>query len=298
MATHEFEILDERFRQCVATSARIECLSTGHRWCEGPVWFPALRTLLWNDIPNDRMLRYDEASGTVGPFRQPSGYANGNTVDRQGRLVTCEQGGRRVVRTEHDGGITVLAERHEGKRFNSPNDVVVRSDDSVWFTDPSYGIDSWYEGIKADSEIGGCHVYRIDPSGAVSRVTDDFARPNGLAFSVDERHLYISDTGHAGGVMRRFEVGEDGGLRGGELFATEALGRFDGFRLDESGRIWTSAGERVNCYEPDGTLIGRIIVPELVSNLVFGGPKRNRLFITATSSVYSVLLRVAGAKTF
>jgi len=298
MAHHDFEILDDRFLQCIARSAQVERLSTGYRWCEGPVYLPALRTLLWSDIPNDRMLRYDEVSGLVGPFRQPSGYANGNTLDRQGRLVTCEHGGRRVVRTEHDGNLSVLAERYEGKRFNSPNDVVVRSDDSIWFTDPSYGIDSHYEGIRSDSEIGGCHVYRIDPSGAVRRVADDFVRPNGLAFSIDERRLYVADTGLAEGTMRMFHVDDAGALSGGEVFITETAGRFDGFRLDEAGRIWTSAGDRINCYEPDGTLIGKIVVPELVSNVVFGGPKRNRLFITATSSLYSVLLRVAGAKTF
>ncbi len=299
MAAADFEFLDDRFMSCVARSARVEKLAGDCRWCEGPVYFPALRSLLWSDIPNERMLRYDEASGAVSVFRQPSGYVNGNTVDRQGRLVSCEQGGRRVVRTEHDGSLTVLADRYGGRRFNSPNDVVVKSDDSIWFTDPSYGIDSWYEGIKAESELDGCHVYRIDPhTRAVTRVADDFAKPNGLAFSPDERRLYIADTGFASGHMRVFDVADDGTLHGGAVFATETAGRYDGFRVDEDGRIWTSAGERVNCYEPDGTLLGRIVLPELVSNLVFGGPKRNRLYITATSSLYSVLVRVAGAKTF
>lgn len=299
MAESDYQILDERFRPCIRTSANVERLYTGCRWTEGPVYFPASRTLLWSDIPNDRMLRYDEVSGQVGVFRQPANYTNGNTVDRQGRLVSCEHGGRRVVRTEHDGAITVLADRYQGKRFNSPNDVVVRSDDSVWFTDPSYGIDSDYEGHKADSEIGARLVYRIDPgTGAVAIVADDFTQPNGLAFSPDERRLYIADTGLGDGVMRVFDVGDDGKLSGGGEFARCKTGRYDGFRVDTEGRIWTSAGEAIHCYQADGELIGRVLMPERVSNLVFGGYKRNRLFITATSSLYSLLVAVNGAKTF
>lgn len=299
MAESDYQILDERFRPCIRTSASIERLYTGCRWTEGPVYFPASRTLLWSDIPNDRMLRYDELSGQVGVFRQPANYTNGNTVDRQGRLVSCEHGGRRVVRTEHDGAITVLADRYQGKRFNSPNDVVVRSDDTVWFTDPSYGIDSDYEGHKADSEIGARHVYRIDPdTGAVAIVADDFTQPNGLAFSPDERRLYIADTGLGDGVMRVFDVGDDGKLSGGGEFARCKTGRYDGFRIDTDGRIWTSAGEAIHCYQADGELIGRVVMPERLSNLVFGGYKRNRLFITATSSLYSLLVAVNGTKTF
>lgn len=299
MADSEYQILDERFRSLIRTSASIERLHGGCRWTEGPVYFPAHRSLLWSDIPNDRMLRYDEMSGQVGMFRQPANYTNGNTVDRQGRLVSCEHGGRRVVRTEHDGSITVLADRYQGKRFNSPNDVVVRSDDSIWFTDPSYGIDSNYEGHKADSEIGARHVYRIDPgTGAVAIVADDFTQPNGLAFSPEEKRLYIADTGLGDGVMRVFDVGADGRLSGGGEFARCTTGRYDGFRVDEDGRIWTSAGQAIHCYEADGELIGSIVMPERVSNLVFGGYKRNRLYITATSSLYSLLVAVSGAKTF
>jgi gluconolactonase len=304
MAEHEFEILDDRFRQCIRTSARLERLATDCRWVEGPVYSPAGRYLVWSDIPNDRMLRWDETTGAVGVFRQPAGYTNGNTIDRLGRMVSCEQGGRRVTRTEHDGTITVLAERYQGKRFNSPNDVVVRSDQSIWFTDPSYGIDSDYEGDRADSEIGGCHVYRIDPvSGACAIVADDFVRPNGLAFSPDERVLYIADTGGTSVKdgprhIRRFRVDEHSQLTGGEVFATCAAGFFDGLRLDEFGRVWTSADDGVHCYEPDGTLIGKVLVPERVANVVFGGQRRNRLFIAATSSIYAMLLPVRGAKTF
>jgi gluconolactonase len=304
MGSGDFAILDERFRPLVKVTARIEKLYEGCRWAEGPAYFPAQRSLVWSDIPNDRMLRFDEATGETGVFRAPAGYSNGNTVDREGRLVSCEHGNRRVTRTEHDGSITVLAERFEGKRFNSPNDVVVRSDGSIWFTDPSYGIDSDYEGHKAESEIGTCNVYRVDPaSGAIRIAADDFVRPNGLAFSPDERLLYIADTGvshmkDGPKHIRVFRVADDGKLSGGEVFATCTDAVFDGFRLDTEGRIWSSAGDGVHCLEPDGTLIGKVLVPERVANVVFGGPKRNRLFICATTALYAVLVAVNGAKTF
>jgi len=296
--------LDERFHRLVIPTARLEKLYEGCRWAEGPAYFPAGRYLVWSDIPNDRMMRYDETSNTVSVFRAPAGYSNGNTVDRQGRLVTCEHGNRRVTRTEHDGSITVIASHYQGKRLNSPNDVVVKSDGSIWFTDPAYGIDSDYEGHKADSEIGGCHVYRVDPqSGTVTIVADDFVRPNGLAFSRDEKKLYIVDTGathvpDGPRHIRAFDVSEDGRLSGGGVFATCTQGLFDGFRLDDAGRIWTSAGDGVHCYDPDGTLLGKILVPEEVANVVFGGVKRNRLYICATTSLYAILLPVNGAKTF
>ncbi len=297
-------VLDDRFQRLVIGSARLEKLAEGCRWSEGPAYFPAGRYLVWSDIPNDRMMRYDETSNAVSVFRTPAGHSNGNTVDRQGRLVTCEHGNRRVTRTEHDGSITVIASHYGGKRLNSPNDVVVKSDGSIWFTDPAYGIDSDYEGHKADSEIGACHVYRVDPqSGAVSIVADDFVRPNGLAFSPDEKRLYVADTGAthvADGPrhIRVFDVGGDGRLTGGDVFATCTSGLFDGFRLDVAGRIWTSAGDGVHCYDSDGTLIGKILVPEVVANVVFGGVKRNRLYICATTSLYAIMLPVNGAKTF
>lgn len=297
-------VLDERFKRLIIGSARLEKLADGCRWAEGPAYFPAGRYLIWSDVPNDRLMRFDETSNTVSVFRSPSGYSNGNTVDRQGRLITCEHGNRRVTRTEHDGSITVLACHHDGKRFNSPNDVVVKSDGSIWFTDPAYGIDSDYEGHKAESEIGACHIYRADPqSGSVRIVADDFVRPNGLAFSPDEKILYVVDTGatHVDDGprhIRAFKVGENGSLSGGEVFATCTSGLFDGLRLDESGRIWTSAGDGVHCYDSDGTLIGKILVPEAVANVVFGGVKRNRLYICATTSLYAIMLPVNGAKTF
>jgi gluconolactonase len=290
----EYEALDERFAQCDGDS-RVERLYQGSRWAEGPVYFPAGRFLLWNDIPNERTLRWEELGGAVSVFRHASGYANGHTLDRYGRLITCEQGNRRVTRMEFDGSVTVIADRHEGRRLNSPNDVVVRSDDSIWFTDPSYGIDSDYEGIRAESEIGACHVYRVDPrSGACEIVADDFVRPNGLAFSADESQLYIVDTrvNH----IRLFDVGDDGTLSGGDVFAECTAGRFDGIRLDEDGRIWAAAGDGVHCYDPDGTLIGKLRLPERVANIAFGGPKRNRLFVCATTSLYSVHLGVCGLR--
>ena len=297
-------VLDERFEHLFKGSARLEKLAEGCRWSEGPAYFPAGRYLVWSDIPNDRMMRFDETSGTVSVFRYPAGHSNGNTVDRQGRLVTCEHGNRRVTRTEHDGSITVLASHYQGKRLNSPNDVVVKSDGSIWFTDPAYGIDSDYEGHKGESEVGACHVYRIDPhSGEVSIAADDFVRPNGIAFSPDETRLYVADTGathvkDGPRHIRVFDVDAKGKLSGGKVFATCTQGLFDGFRLDEAGRIWTSAGDGVHCYDPDGTLIGKILVPETVANVVFGGPKRNRLYICATTSLYAILLPVNGARTF
>jgi len=301
MAT--YEIIDPRFRALINGSARLEQLYSGCRWAEGPAWFGGMRSVIWSDIPNNRMLRYDEAGGAVSVFRNPSHNSNGNTTDREGRLVSCEHQARRVTRTEHDGSITVIADRFEGKRFNSPNDVVVKSDGSLWFTDPAYGIDSDYEGDKAESEIGRCNVYRVDPaSGAVTAVITDMVRPNGIAFSVDESQLYVADTGRTHGMqnpkhIRVFEVSGDK-VGAGREFADCTVGLFDGFRLDVDGRIWTSAGDGVHCYDPDGTLIGKVLVPEGVANCVFGGIKRNRLFICATSSLYSIYLLTNGAKTY
>jgi gluconolactonase len=287
----QLEVIDERFRGCQGDQW-VERLYTGCRWTEGPAYFPGGRYLLFSDIPNDRMLRFDELTGAVGVFRAPAGYSNGNIVDRQGRLVSCEQGKRRVTRTEHDGSVTVLTDRYETKRLNSPNDLVEHSDRSIWFTDPSYGIDSDYEGHKAVSEIGACNVYRVDPSTrATTIVADDFVHPNGLAFSADERQLYVVDSHQK--HIRRFDVA-DGRLTVGEVFATSDAGSFDGIRLDEAGRVWAAAHDGLHCFDPDGTLLGKLHIPEIVSNLTFGGPKRNDLFIAATSSVYSVRLNVCG----
>ena len=247
------------------------------------------------------MLRFDECDGHVSVFRQPSNNSNGNTVDGQGRLVTCEHLTRRITRTEHDGSISVLAASYKGKRFNSPNDIVVKSDGSIWFSDPPYGILFDYQGGKATSEIGASHVYRIDPqSGVVDIVADDFDKPNGLAFSPDEKYLYVADTGITHNVngpkhIRRFEINADGKSLGKSVvFADCTAGLFDGFRVDQDGRIWTSAADGVHCYDPDGTLIGKVLIPELVSNICFGGAKRNRLFICGTTSLYSIFLAING----
>jgi gluconolactonase len=289
--TH-FEVLDERFAR-VNGDDWMERLFSDGRWTEGPAYVPAGRYLVFSDIPNDRILRWDETTGAVGVLRQPADFANGHTIDRLGRLVSCEQGTRRVTRTEHDGSLTVLADRYRDKRFNSPNDVVERSDGSIWFTDPSYGIDSDYEGNRAPAELDGCHVYRIDPDGDVHRVADDFDRPNGLAFSADEGTLYIADSRR--NHLRRFTVTDGGTLSGGDIFVTCDAGTFDGVRLDAEGRIWAAAHDGLHCFAPDGVLLGKLHVPEIVSNLTFGGPRRNFLFITASSSVYRLKVNINGA---
>ena len=300
MAASDFEIRDDRFSSCIKATAKVEKLFEGCRWAEGPAWFPLMRSVIWSDIPNDRMLRWDETTGVTGVFRHPAGNTNGNTVDREGRLVSCEHGNRRVTRTEHDGSITVIADRHDDKKLNSPNDVVVKSDGSIWFTDPPYGIESDYEGHKGDVEQGGNYVYRVDPaSGDIRIAADDLDRPNGLAFTPDETRLVISDTGSAQPKhLRIFDVANSGTLSGGEVFAECTAGGFDGFRFDDEGRIWASAGDGVHCLAADGTLIGKVLVPEGVANVVFGGAKWNRLFICGTTSLYSVMLPVQGAKTF
>lgn len=299
-----FEVLDDRFGRYVMGNVHMDVLvkDYGIRWAEGPVWFGDGRFLLWSDIPNNRILRWDETDGSVSVFRNPSNYTNGHTRDRQGRLVSCEHGGRRVSRTEHDGRITVLADNYQGKKLNSPNDVVVKSDDTIWFTDPSYGILGDYEGHKSESEVH-CNVYRLDPkSGALAAVATDFVKPNGIAFSPDESLLYVADTGASHDPngpkhIRRFRVRDNGTLEGGEVFADCTYGFFDGFRLDEDGNVWTSAGDGVHCYTPDGALIGKIKTPEVVANVCFGGAKKNRLFICATTMLVSVFLNTRGVQT-
>jgi gluconolactonase len=300
--TESFEVLDPRFRKLAFPNVHVEELWTGCRWAEGPAWFAAGRYLVWSDIPNDRMLRWDETDGSVSVFRQPAMNTNGHTVDLQGRLVSCEHRGRCVSRTEHDGSRSVLVSQVDGKRLNSPNDVVVKSDGSLWFTDPSYGIDSDYEGDAANSEIGARRVYRFDEaSGKTTVVAGDFVQPNGLAFSPDESLLYIVDTGathQADGPhhVRRFKVAANGTLSGGEVFATCPVGLYDGLRVDVHGNLWLSAGDGVHCHAPDGTLLGKILIPETVANVCFGGAKLNRLFICGTTSLYAVYLNTRGAR--
>ena len=298
-----WKVLDERFRKYMIGNTPLVREYTGLLWAEGPAWNGVGRYVVFSDIPNNVQMRWDESTGKVTQLRGSVNFSNGNTFDYQGRQISCEHGNRRVTRTEHDGSITVLAERFEGKRFNSPNDIVVRSDGSIWFTDPAYGIETDYEGEKAESEIGACYVYRIDPAtGAVAAVITDMVRPNGLAFSLDERQLYVADTGRTHGAenpahIRVFDVDDAGKVSGGRVFADSTAGLFDGFRLDSEGRIWSSAGDGIHCLHPDGTLIGKIKVPEAVANCTFGGAKRNVLYICATTSLYAVRLMVNGAKT-
>lgn len=296
-----YEIHDPRFQHLIIGSAALEELYSGCRWAEGPVWFGDANQLVWSDIPNQRMLRWAEGGG-VSVFRSPSNFTNGNTRDRQGRLVSCEHGLRRVTRTEPDGTITVLAESYGGKRLNSPNDVIVRSDGSVWFTDPSYGILSDYEGYKSPQEQATRNVYRLDPeSGALDVMVDDFLQPNGLAFSPDETLLYVADSGasHAPEAPRHirvFDVVDGKTLANSRVFATIDKGLPDGMRVDTSGNVWSSAADGVHCFASDGTLLGKILVPQTVANLTFGGPRRNRLFITATRSLYAIYVTATGAQ--
>jgi len=297
------EKLDKRFPR--QGNVAIERVATGFRWAEGPVYFRDGGFLLWSDIPNNRMMRWLEEDGHTSVFRSPSNYSNGNTRDRQGRLVTCEHDSRRVTRTEHDGRITVLMDRFNGKKLNAPNDVVVASDDSIWFTDPGYGIDGEYEGHTARFELAA-NVYRLDPkTGKAGVVVDDFTRPNGLAFSPDEKRLYIVDSGitHGGpSHIRAFDV-VGGKLKNSRVFAEDfAPGLTDGMRVDMRGNVWCSMGwadpaeDGVRCYAPDGDLIGKVHLPETCANLCFGGKKRNRLFVCGSSSIYALYLDVQGCQ--
>jgi len=300
----DFQLIHPRFASLLLGNCRLEKLYTGTRWAEGPCYFADTGVLIWSDIPNNRMLRYVEGLG-VDVFRQPSHCSNGNTRDREGRLISCEHESRRVTRTEWNGAITVLADRYQGRRLNSPNDVVVKSDGSIWFTDPPYGIMSDYEGNKSPSELDGNFVFRLDPaiaerqgpgaSGALSIVASDFDKPNGIAFSPDETRLFVADSGDPK-HMRVFDVVDGKRLTNSRVFAECDAGCFDGFRFDTDGHLWTSTKAGVSCYAPDGELLGKIRVPEAVANLTFGGPKKNRLFITATTSLYSVFVNARGAQ--
>jgi gluconolactonase len=292
--------IDPRFDRLRIGSANVERLADGLRWAEGPVWFGDMRVLLWSDIPNERILRWDEASGEVTTFRKPSDFANGNTRDRQGRLVTCEHGTRRVTRTEIDGRITVLADRYQGKRLNSPNDVVVQSDGSVWFTDPPFGILSDYEGERAEIELPH-HVYRIDArTGALEVAAEGIDKPNGLAFSPDEKLLYIVECGTKPRLIHAYEV-LDGGKRLGKsrVLIDAGEGTPDGFRVDEHGNLWCGWGgtpelDGVRVFAPNGDAIGHIHLPERCANVCFGGTKRNRLFMAASHCLYALYVNTRG----
>jgi gluconolactonase len=296
-----FEIVDPRFERLVLANAPLEKLADGFRWTEGPVWFGDLRLLLFSDLPNDRVMRWSERGG-VDVFREPSNFENGHTRDREGRLISCSHGDRCVHRTEHDGRIVVLADRYQGKRLNSPNDVVVKSDGSVWFTDPLYGIQTDYEGGRRQSELQPA-VYRFDSrSGALDVVADDFRGPNGLCFSPDESRLYIAETGDALAPdperhIRAFDVATDGPtLAGGRVFHKIEPGNADGFRCDEQGNLWSSAADGVHCIDPSGALLGKVLVPQTVTNLTFGGRNRSRLFVCASQALYAIYLNCRGVQ--
>jgi gluconolactonase len=292
-----FQTIDPLFGTYILGNAPVKQLATGFDWVEGPVWFGDAGCLLFSDIPNNRIVRWTPGEG-ISTYRTPSNYANGHTRDRQGRLVSCEHGTRRVTRTEWDGQVTVIADSYQGKRLNSPNDVVVHSDGSIWFTDPHYGIMTDYEGFRAEQELP-CHVYRVDPDGTIAAVLTDFNGPNGLCFSPDETRLYVADTGRMHQPdpqhIRMFAV--DGQrLTGGAVFHKIEPGCADGIRVDTDGNLWSSARDGVHCVAPDGHLMGRILVPEVVSNLCFGGRAKQQLFITASTSLYAVSLNRSGAQ--
>jgi gluconolactonase len=294
-----FVVHDDRFLRLVPSVGAAELLHSNGVFTEGPVWFADLNCLLWSDIPSNRILRLT-TDGQVSVFRADSGHTNGNTRDRQGRLISCEHRTRRVTRTEIDGTITVLADSFEGKPLNSPNDVVVRSDGSIWFTDPDYGIRLHVPGGKREQERD--NVFRIDPiSRTLSAVATDFDKPNGLAFSPDESLLYVADSAITDGPgknshIRRFQVNADGTLRGGEVFVTTE-GVPDGMRVDTEGNVWASAGAKIDVYTPDAVLLGQITdFPAPVTNLTFGGPLRDRIYVTSGGSLFSVLVTAKGAQ--
>lgn len=295
-----YEIIEPEFGRYILKNAHLKQHATGFDWVEGPVWMGDANCLYFSDIPGNRILRWSDAEG-LSTYRTPCNYTNGHTRDREGRLISCEHGARRVTRTEHNGDITVIADSYQGKRLNSPNDVVVKSDGSIWFSDPHYGIGSNYEGFAAEQEIP-CYVYRVDAStGEMVAVATDFDCPNGLTFSPDESRLYIAETAHMydpkpNKRIRVFTVNADNTLSGGGDFHTVSPGAADGMRCDTDGNLWTSAGDGVHCLSPDGTLMGKIHVPETVSNICFGGRAKHRLFITATTSLYSVILNRQGVQ--
>ena len=295
-----YRIVDGTFRRYIIGNSHLKKLATGFEWVEGPVWFGDADCLLFSDIPGNRILRWNDSEG-LSIYRYPSNFANGHTRDRQGRLISCEHGARRVSRTEHDGSITVIAESFDGKPLNSPNDVVGKSDGSIWFTDPHYGIMTDYEGHRSEQELP-CNVYRIDPeSGEVAAVIRDLSCPNGLAFSPDESKLYVSDTGEMYGDrtdcrIRQYPVEGTGIGDDGQDFYKVDNGLSDGIRIDTDGNVWSSAGDGVHCISPHGLLLGKILVPETVSNICFGGRAKHRLFITGFTSLYSIVLNRRGVQ--
>lgn len=294
MITQWFDVVDDRFRALILPNTHVDTLFDGGRWLEGPVYVPASRHLLFSDIPNNRVLRWDEISGQVSPFQQPANFTNGHTRDRQGRVLACEHLTRRVTRTEHDGTTTLLADSFQGRRLNSPNDIVVAPDGAIWFTDPTYGISTEYEGSRADSEIGSNNVYRLTEHGLAAMITD-LVQPNGLALTPDGTRLYVADSGSDPSRLMAYDLAPDGHPQNPRVLHKATAGVYDGFRLDRLGNLWVAGQEGVICLAPDGTLLGRILTPEVTANLCFGGPARNRLFICATRQLLAVYLNVTGA---
>jgi gluconolactonase len=292
--TDWFAIVDPAFKSLILPNVHVDLLYAGGRWLEGPVYVPAARHLLFSDIPNNRVMRYDEVNDTVATFEAPSNFANGHTLDREGRVIACEHLTRRVTRREHDGSLTVLVDHFEGKRLNSPNDVITDSQGNTWFTDPSYGISTPYEGSLAESEIGSRNVYRLTPDGQLEAVITDLQQPNGLALPRDEDTLYVVESGVQPAKVMAYALDTSAKPASGHVLSECTNGMYDGLRIDNAGHIWTSAGDGVHCLGPDGTLIGKILIPETVSNVCFGGPERNRLYITATRSLFAVYLNVRG----
>ena len=289
--------LDPRFRKYIVGSTPIRRLYTGTLWAEGPAWNGVGRYLLWSDIPNNVQMRYLEEDSHVSVFRNPSGYSNGNTFDFEGRELSCEHGGRRVVRNEPNGTLTVIADKFEGKRLNSPNDIVVHPDGSIWFTDPTYGINGDYEGFKAEKELKEA-VYRVE-GGKITKITDEMSGPNGICFSPDYKKVYIADTG-AGRETRVYDI--DGAkVRNGKRFiqldipGTGEPSYADGIRCDVDGNVWCGARPGVQVVTPNGERIGVIRLPETCANICFGGTKRNRLFMAASQSLYSIYVATTGA---
>ncbi len=295
MLTKWFEVRDERFEKLVLPNVHVDTLFSEGRWLEGPVYVPAGRYLLFSDIPNNRVLRFDEVTGVVTPFQHTASFTNGHTLDARGRVLSCEHLSRSVTRVEHDGSVTVIADTFEGRRLNAPNDVVVAADEAVWFTDPTYGISTEYEGGRIKSEIGSRNVYRVATDGSIKAVLTDFVQPNGIAFSPDGRTLYVVDSGRKPAALYAFDVGHDNVPENKRLLRECDIGIYDGIRLDRHGNIWAGVGDGVQCLAPDGALLGRIILAEAAANLSFGGPARNRLYICATRSLFAVYLNTTAA---
>ena len=297
-------VVDESFSRYRLPLTKIERIASGFRWAEGPVWLGDTRTLVWSDVAGNCMWRWDEETGATSVFRKPSGHGNGNTRDRQGRLITCEHSGRRVSRTEHDGTVTTLADSFEGKRLNSPNDVVVKSDGSIWFTDPSFGLLGYNEGVKGEPELP-MNVYRIDATGTMSVAAEGINQPNGLAFSPDESILYIVESRSQPRKILAFDVVGGTRLAGRRvLIDAGPMGTPDGFRCDTDGNLWCGWGmgeaglDGVHVFNPGGQLMGRIDLPERCANLCFGGLHRNRLFMAASTSVYTLIVNTQGVAYF